>query len=179
VSLRVDPAPGLPDVKIITPDVYSDDRGFFLETYAERKYGDLGIPELFVQDNHSRSRRGTIRGLHFQRPNPQGKLVYVARGTVWDVAVDIRSGSPTFGKWFGMELSDAAPRQLYIPPGFAHGFSVLSESADFIYKCTAYYAPADERTLLWSDPDLGIDWKAGDPIVSPKDRAGIRLRDLR
>jgi len=179
MSLRVEPAAGLPDVLVVIPDQYSDDRGFFLETYSERKYLDLGIPSRFVQDNHSRSRRGTIRGLHFQRPNPQGKLVYVARGTVWDVAVDIRPPSPTFGKWFGIELSDTAPRQLYIPPGFAHGFSVLSESADFVYKCTAYYSPADERTLLWSDPDLAIDWKAAEPIVSPRDRLGIRLRDLR
>lgn len=178
MSLRVEPAPGLPDVLIVTPDVYTDDRGFFLETYSERKYRDLGIPGPFVQDNLSRSRRGTIRGLHFQRPNPQGKLVYVAHGAVWDVAVDIRPGSPTFGKWFGMELSDAAPRQLFIPPGFAHGFSVLSESADFIYKCTANYSPADERTLLWSDPDLAIDWKVTDPIVSAKDRLGVRLKDL-
>lgn len=172
-------APGLPDVKIITPDVYADERGFFLETYSERKYRDAGIPGPFVQDNHSRSCRGTLRGLHFQRPNPQGKLVYVAHGTVWDVAVDIRPGSPTLGRWFGLELSDAAPRQIYIPPGFAHGFSVLSESADFAYKCTEYYSPADEHTLLWSDPDLAIDWKVSDPLVSPKDRAGVRLRDLR
>jgi dTDP-4-dehydrorhamnose 3,5-epimerase len=178
MSLRVEPAPSLPDVLIVTPDVYADDRGLFLETYSERKYRDLGIPGPFVQDNHSRSRRGAIRGLHFQRPNPQGKLVYVASGTVWDVAVDIRPGSPTHGKWFGMELSDTTPRQLYIPPGFAHGFSVVSESADFIYKCTAYYSPAEERTLLWSDPDLAIDWKVADPIVSPKDCAGILLRDL-
>lgn len=179
MSLRVEPAAGLPDVLVVTPDHYSDDRGFFLETYSERKYLDLGIPSRFLQDNHSRSRRGTIRGLHFQRPNPQGKLVYVTRGTVWDVAVDIRPGSPAFGKWFGIELSDTAPRQLYIPPGFAHGFCVLSESADFVYKCTAYYSPADEHTLLWSDPDLAIDWKVAEPIVSPRDRLGIRLRDLR
>jgi dTDP-4-dehydrorhamnose 3,5-epimerase len=179
VALSVESAPGLPDVKIITPCVFTDDRGFFLESFSERIYREAGIPGPFVQDNHSRSRRGVIRGLHFQSPNSQGKLVCVARGAVWDVAVDIRPGSPTFGRWVGEELSDASPRQLFIPAGFAHGFSVLSESADFIYKCTAYYSSADERTLLWSDPDLAIDWKVVDPIVSAKDRLGARLAEIR
>jgi dTDP-4-dehydrorhamnose 3,5-epimerase len=177
--LLVESAPVLPEVKIITPRVFADDRGFFLETFSERVYREAGLPGPFVQDNHSHSRRGIVRGLHYQSPNPQGKLVSVIAGSVWDVAVDIRPGSLTFGRWVGIELSDAAPRQIFIPAGFAHGFSVLSESADFVYKCTAYYSPADERTLLWSDPDLAIDWKVSDPIVSAKDRQGERLRDLR
>jgi dTDP-4-dehydrorhamnose 3,5-epimerase len=177
--ILVEPAPVLPDVKIITPRVFTDDRGSFMETYSERVYAEAGIPGPFVQDNRSSSLRGVLRGLHYQSPNPQGKLVYVVCGSVWDVAVDIRPGSPTFGRWVGIELSDAAPRQVYIPAGFAHGFSVLSERADFVYKCTAYYSPADEHALLWSDPDLAIDWKTDAPIVSAKDRQGGRLRDLR
>ncbi|MDD8026166.1 MAG: dTDP-4-dehydrorhamnose 3,5-epimerase [Acidobacteriota bacterium] len=178
MALSVASAPVLPEVKIIAPRVFTDDRGFFLESFSEDIYREAGIPGPFVQDNHSRSRRGVLRGLHFQSPHPQGKLVYVVRGVVWDVAVDIRPGSPTFGRWVGLELSDASPRQIFIPAGFAHGFCVLSESVDFVYKCTAYYSPADEHTLLWSDPDLAIDWKATDPIVSDKDRRGVRLRDI-
>jgi len=174
--LLVEPAAGLPDVKIITPRVFSDDRGFFLETWSDRVYREAGIPGAFVQDNRSSSRRGVLRGLHYQSPNPQGKLVYVVRGAVWDVAVDIRTGSPTFGRWAGVELSDENHRQVFIPAGFAHGFSVLSERADFVYKCTEYYSPADEHTLLWSDPDLGIDWKVEAPIVSAKDRQGLPLK---
>jgi dTDP-4-dehydrorhamnose 3,5-epimerase len=167
----------LPGVVIIEPKVFGDDRGFFLETYQLARYAAAGITEPFVQDNLSRSARGTLRGLHFQEPNPQGKLVQALRGTVYDVAVDIRRGSPTFGRWVGVELSEQNRRQMWIPAGFAHGFCVVSESADFAYKCTANYAPESGRAIAWNDPDLGIDWPIAEPLLSAQDRDAPRLRD--
>ncbi|MHB8878661.1 MAG: dTDP-4-dehydrorhamnose 3,5-epimerase [Myxococcaceae bacterium] len=167
----------LPGVLIIEPKVFGDDRGFFVETYQAERYAALGIPRLFVQDNLSRSVRGTLRGLHLQEPKPQGKLVQVLAGAVFDVAVDVRRGSPHFGKWFGVELSDSNKRQMWIPPGFAHGFCVVSDSADFLYKCTELYAPETERGILWNDPDIGVDWPVQAPLLSGKDAAAPRLRD--
>ncbi|HVZ86377.1 MAG TPA: dTDP-4-dehydrorhamnose 3,5-epimerase [Polyangia bacterium] len=167
----------LPGVLIIEPKVFGDDRGFFLETYQQARYASAGITEPFVQDNLSRSARGTLRGLHFQQPNPQGKLVQALRGAVFDVAVDLRRGSPTFGRWFGAELSEQNRRQMWIPGGFAHGFCVVSESADFAYKCTANYAPESGRAIAWDDPDLGIEWPITDPLLSAQDRSAPRLRD--
>jgi len=160
----------LPEVLLIEPRVFGDVRGHFYESYQARRYADAGIPGPFVQDNHSRSVRGTLRGLHFQEPRAQGKLVQVLRGTVFDVAVDIRRGSPRFGKWVGVELSGEQPRQLWIPPGFAHGFCVLSEFADFFYKCTEVYAPELDRTIVWNDPAIGIRWPVAEPLLSGKDR---------
>jgi len=160
----------LPGVLIIEPRVFGDSRGFFYEGFQAARYAQAGISGPFVQDNHSRSVRGTLRGLHFQEPKPQGKLVQILRGTVYDVAVDIRRGSPTFGRWVGVELSEAQPRQLWIPPGFAHGFCVLSESADLFYKCTAFYAPEAEHSVVWNDPRIGIRWPVAEPLLSAKDR---------
>jgi len=168
----------LDGVKIIEPAVFGDARGFFLESWNDRRYKELVGPESYVQDNISFSRRGILRGLHFQNPNPQGKLVTVLAGEVYDVAVDLRQGSPTFGQWEGFVLSSETKRQVFIPPGFAHGFQVVSETAMFQYKCTGYYSPADEHSLMWNDPDLGIDWPLPDPQLSAKDRDGKRLRDL-
>ncbi|MDQ7912417.1 dTDP-4-dehydrorhamnose 3,5-epimerase [Pseudomonas sp. 102515] len=169
----------IPDVKLIEPKVFGDDRGFFLESFqAERYAQQAGITLPFVQDNHSRSARGVLRGLHFQRSKPQGKLVRVVRGEVLDVAVDIRRGSPTFGNVVAEILSEDNKRQLWIPPGLAHGFVVLSETADFEYKCTDYYDPSDEGSLIWNDPDLNIDWRVTDPILSAKDAQGLRLAEL-
>ena len=168
----------LPGVIVVEPDVYCDERGFFLETYHARKYAEGGIREPFVQDNHSRSRRGTVRGLHAQCRRPQGKLVRALQGEVYDVAVDIRRGSPTFGRWTAVVLSAESFRQVYLPPGFAHGFCALSEWAEIAYKCTAPYDAADEITILWNDPDLDIEWPVGDPLLSPKDGAGWRLAEL-
>ena len=169
----------IPDVKLIEPKVFGDDRGFFLESFqAERYAGQAGITLAFVQDNHSRSARNVLRGLHFQRSKPQGKLVRVVRGEVLDVAVDIRRGSPTFGNVVAEILSEDNKRQLWIPPGLAHGFVVLSETADFEYKCTDYYDPSDEGSLIWNDPDLNIDWRVTDPILSAKDAQGLRLAEL-
>jgi dTDP-4-dehydrorhamnose 3,5-epimerase len=168
----------IPGVVILEPKVFGDDRGFFMETFHAKKYADAGIAGPFVQDNFSRSVKGTLRGLHFQEPHAQGKLVQVLAGTVFDVAVDIRRGSPTFGKWVGVELSAQNKRQFWVPPGFAHGFCVLSESADFHYKCTALYAPESERAIIWNDPDLAIDWPLSEaPRLSPKDAAAPRLKD--
>lgn len=162
----------------IEPRVFTDPRGYFLETFQSVRYAEAGLPTRWVQDNVSRSQRGTIRGLHYQSQQPQGKLVYVLRGAIWDVAVDLRQSSTTFGQWYGVELSDENHRQLYIPPGFAHGFCALTETADVFYKCTALYHPGDERTLLWNDPALGIDWPAIEPrLLSPKDEQGQLLRD--
>ena len=161
----------MPGVLVLEPRVFGDDRGFFLETFNAARFAEHGLPTEFLQDNHSRSARGVLRGLHYQRRSPQGKLVSVVRGEVWDVAVDIREGSPTFGKWFGMTLSEARRQLLWIPPGFAHGFCVLSESADFLYKCTTLYDAADDRGVRWDDPALGIEWPVADPILSAKDRA--------
>lgn len=168
----------IPGLLIIEPRVFGDDRGFFMETFHARKYAEAGIPGPFVQDNFSRSTRGTLRGLHFQEPNAQGKLVQVLAGAVYDVTVDVRRGSPTFGKWVGVELSAQNKRQLWVPPGFAHGFCVLSDSADFHYKCTALYAPETERGIAWNDPDLAIAWPlSGPPLLSAKDAAAPRLKD--
>ena len=168
----------LPGVLLIEPRVFGDARGFFLERYHAERYAEVGIPAAFVQDNHSRSGRGTLRGLHFQKRHPQGKLVEVVQGAVYDVVVDVRHGSPTFGEWMGAELSAENHHQLWVPPGFAHGFVVLSESADFLYKCTDVYHPEDEGGVLWNDPDLGIDWPIEEPMLSAKDTALPRLRDL-
>jgi dTDP-4-dehydrorhamnose 3,5-epimerase len=149
---------GLPGVLLLEPKVFGDARGFFMETWQAARYAEAGMPERFVQDNHSRSRRGVLRGLHYQLTQPQGKLVWVTRGAVFDVAVDVRQGSPQFGRWYGCQLDDVNHRQLYIPPGFAHGFCVVSEEADFFYKCTDYYHPQSERGIAWNDPAIGIDW---------------------
>jgi dTDP-4-dehydrorhamnose 3,5-epimerase len=148
----------LPGVLILEPKVFGDERGFFVETYREQVFAEAGLNLTFVQDNQSRSRRGVLRGLHYQLQQPQGKLVRAARGRVFDVAVDVRRGSPTFGQWFGAILDDESHRQMYIPPGFAHGFVVLSEVADFIYKCTDYYHPQSENGIRWDDPDVAIEW---------------------
>lgn len=169
---------GLPGIIVIEPDVFEDSRGYFLETYHAKKYADAGISGPFMQDNFSRSVRGTLRGLHYQRSHPQGKLVSVVEGVVFDVAVDIRPGSPGFGKWFGMELSAENKRQLYIPAGFAHGFCVLSEVAAFTYKCTDVYVPQDEGGILWNDPAIGIPWPVAVPLLSGKDQAYKCLADI-
>jgi dTDP-4-dehydrorhamnose 3,5-epimerase len=161
----------LPEVVLIQPDVYKDPRGFFLETYHVDKYEPAGIRDPFVQDNHSRSAEGTLRGIHLQTGPPQGKLVRVIRGAVLDVAVDLRVGSPTFGRWVTAELSEDNFHQLYIPPGFGHGFYVTRGPADVEYKCTALYAPESELGVAWNDPDLKIAWPGGDPILSNRDRA--------
>ena len=159
----------LPGVLVLEPMVFRDDRGFFTETYSTRALAGKGIPLLFVQDNHSRSSRDVLRGLHYQLERPQGKLVHVARGRIFDVAVDIRIGSPTFARWFGIELNDENLLSLWVPPGFAHGFCVLSEYADVIYKCSSLYEASDDRGVKWDDPRIGIDWPVKHPIVSEKD----------
>jgi len=167
------------DVLLIEPKVFGDERGFFYESYNEQEWKRLtGRPERFVQDNHSRSARGVLRGLHYQVRQPQGKLVRVVVGEVFDVAVDLRRKSPTFGKWVGARLSAANKLQMWVPPGFAHGFLVVSEAAEFLYKTTDYYAPAFERSILWNDPDLGIDWPLPfAPILSTKDSTAPRFRE--
>lgn len=167
----------LPGVLLLEPRVFGDSRGFFVETFHAQRYLEAGIPGPFVQDNLSRSVRGTLRGLHFQEPNGQGKLVQVLAGAVWDVVVDVRKGSPTFGRWMGAELSSGNKWQLWIPPGFAHGFCVLSDSADFFYKCTALYSPESERSVAWDDPDLAIPWPVKEPLLSVKDQRAPRLKD--
>ena len=165
---------------IIEPRVFGDERGFFLETFqADRYRREAGIDLPFVQDNHSRSAAGVLRGLHFQKTKPQGKLVRVVRGEVYDIALDIRKGSPTFGEWEGVILSEDNKKQFWIPLGFAHGFVVLSDTADFEYKCTDYYDPSDEGSILWSDPDLDIPWPIANPVLSTKDESAKRLADLR
>ncbi len=168
---------GIPGLIVVEPKVFGDARGFFLETYAENRYHEAGITERFVQANHSRSRRGVLRGLHYQLIQPQGKLVSVARGAVYDVAVDIRRGSPTFGKHYGLVLDDVTHRQMYVPPGFAHGFAVLSEECDFLYQVTDYYHPASEQGIAWNDPALGIEWPLSDVLLSEKDKLHPRLAD--
>jgi dTDP-4-dehydrorhamnose 3,5-epimerase len=175
--VKISPS-ALPDVLLIEPDVFRDERGFFLETYHARKYAAAGLAVAFVQDNHSRSRRGILRGLHTQVQRPQGKLVRAVEGEIYDVAVDIRKGSPTFGKWAGFALSADNFRQVYVPPGFAHGFCVTSESAQVEYKCTDFYDPKDEVTIIWNDPALAVDWPIREPILSPKDAAGKTLADF-
>jgi len=165
---------------IIEPKVFGDERGFFLETFqAERYISEAGIMLPFVQDNHSRSSKSVLRGLHFQKTKPQGKLVRVVRGQVYDVAVDIRKGSPTYGQWEGLILSEENKTQLWVPPGFAHGFVVLSDTADFEYKCTDFYDPSDEGSILWNDSDLDISWPLDNPILSNKDASADRLADLK
>jgi dTDP-4-dehydrorhamnose 3,5-epimerase len=159
----------LEDVMVVEPRVFEDNRGFFMETYHQKKYLESKIGKSFVQDNHSHSVRGTLRGLHYQLHQPQGKLVWVIRGEIFDVAVDIRRDSPSFGKWFGIHLSEENHRQLFVPEGFAHGFCVLSDQADVIYKCTNFYAPGDEYGIRWDDPGLAIDWPVQNPILSEKD----------
>jgi dTDP-4-dehydrorhamnose 3,5-epimerase len=170
----------IPDVKIIEPKVFGDERGFFLETWNEEKFRQIGIQAQFVQDNHSRSARGTLRGLHYQLQHSQGKLVRVTQGSVLDVVVDLRKNSKWFGAHVSVELSDDNKKMLWVPPGFAHGFYVLSETADFLYKCTDQYAPQFERTLLWNDPALNIDWRLNEglaPILSAKDQIGLPLSE--
>jgi dTDP-4-dehydrorhamnose 3,5-epimerase len=169
----------LPGVFLIEPTVFQDQRGFFMETFHEERMRGLGVSHPFVQDNHSRSLRGTLRGLHYQVKHPQAKLCRVVSGEVLDVAVDIRQGSQTFGRWTSAILSEVNKRQIYIPVGFAHGFLTLSESADFLYKCSEFYSPEHDRGILWNDPVLAIDWKlSGDPLVSAKDAALPLLADV-
>ncbi len=169
----------IPDVKIIQPKVYEDDRGFFLETFEQKRYQEmLDIDFNFVQDNHSRSQKNVLRGLHFQKENPQGKLVRVVRGEVFDVAVDIRKDSSTYGKWVGVILSEDNKCQLWIPPGLAHGFLVLSDIADFEYKCTNYYNPNSEGCLVWNDSTVNINWPISTPTLSEKDKLGKTLQEL-
>ncbi|WP_422126395.1 dTDP-4-dehydrorhamnose 3,5-epimerase [Thioalkalivibrio sulfidiphilus] len=170
-------ATAIPDVLLIEPDVFGDERGFFMETWQRKKFAEIGIDYDFVQDNHSRSIKGTLRGLHYQLPpRAQGKLVRVTVGEVYDVAVDIRPGSPTFGRWVGVYLSAENRHLFWIPPGFAHGFYVTSEVAEFQYKCTDYYAPELERCIRWDDPQLSVAWPLeGSPLVSVKDGQGLRL----
>jgi dTDP-4-dehydrorhamnose 3,5-epimerase len=169
---------GLAGVLLIEPDVFRDARGFFLETFHEEKYRAGGIPHSFVQDNQSRSQKGTLRGLHAQLRRPQGKLVRALRGEIWDVAVDARPGSPTFGKWFGATISEENFRQIFVPPGFLHGFCVLSEMAEVEYKCTSFYDRADEIGVRWDDPAIGIDWPLKAPLLSPKDAALPSLAEV-
>ena len=166
-----------PEVLLIEPDVFPDPRGFFMETFHSVKYAEHGLPTVFLQDNHSRSSRGVLRGLHYQLNNPQGKLVRVVSGEVFDVAVDIRRGSPWFGKWVGAILSEENHRQMYVPPGFAHGFCTLSEHADFLYKCTDLYAPGDEYGIAWDDPEIAIEWPEMDYLISDKDLANSLLTE--
>lgn len=168
------------DVKIIEPKVFGDDRGFFMESFNEKAFNEaIKSKWTFVQDNHSFSRKGVLRGLHFQTENPQGKLVKIVTGEVYDVAVDIRKSSPTYGKWVGVNLSGSNKRMMWVPPGLAHGFLVLSETCDFLYKCTDYYNPKAEVTLMWNDPQLGINWPLqGEPELSAKDKMGKRLIEL-
>lgn len=168
----------LPGVLIIEPTVFGDARGFFVESFQAERYKEAGIDLPFVQDNHSRSTKGVLRGLHFQRTRPQGKLVRVSRGSVWDVAVDIAPASSTFGQYVGVELNDENHRQLWVPPGYAHGFCVLSEVADFQYKCTDFYCPEDEGALVWNDPDVNISWPVEQPLLSDKDLRNPTLRQL-
>jgi dTDP-4-dehydrorhamnose 3,5-epimerase len=172
--MKVTPT-AIPDVLIIEPKVFGDDRGFFYESFNQKAFQDAtGLDVDFVQDNHSKSARNVLRGLHYQIQNPQGKLVRVVQGEVFDVAVDIRRSSPTFGQWVGEHLSGENKKQFWIPAGFAHGFVVLSETAEFLYKTTDYYAPAFERSLLWNDPSVGIQWPInGEPALSAKDVAGV------
>ena len=168
----------LPGVFIIEPNIFKDPRGFFLETYHIGKYAEIGINQAFVQDNRSHSRTGTLRGLHYQLKHAQGKLIYVVTGEIFDVAVDIRRSSSTFGQWLGAHLSNQNKRQIFIPPGFAHGFCVLSQTTDVIYKCTDLYTPEDEYGISWADPQLGIQWPEKNPILSEKDSQYPNLTDI-
>ena len=168
----------LPGVLVIEPDVHQDERGFFLESYQEARYKLEGVDVSFVQDNHSKSVKNTLRGLHAQIKQPQAKLIRVLNGNIWDVAVDVRKGSPTFGKWFGEELSCQNYKQIYIPAGFVHGFAVLSETAEVEYKCSDLYAAGDQLTVRWDDPDLNIPWPIKDPILSAKDAEAKTLKEV-
>ena len=170
----------LPGCFLLEPLVHGDDRGFFIESWNRRTYRELGIDFDYVQDNHSRSTQGVLRGIHYQIGNPQGKLVRVTSGSVFDVAVDLRRGSPTFSKWFGVELSESNKRIFWVPPGFGHGFYVTSETADFQYKCTEYFTPENDRGIRWNDPSIGIEWPlvdGGEPSLSGKDSAAPLLED--
>lgn len=170
----------LPGVLIIEPRVFGDERGFFMETFQQERYQEIGIDLPFVQDNHSRSSRGVLRGLHYQKSHPQGKLVSCSRGAVFDVAVDINPESPTFTQYVGVELNDENHAQLWIPPGYAHGFCVLSDIADFQYKCTDFYHPEDEGGVAWNDPEIGIEWPdmGGEPLLSEKDKKNLMIKSL-
>ena len=169
----------IPDVKIIEPAVFGDERGFFMETWQQDKFSKLVAERIFVQDNHSKSKKGILRGLHYQMENTQGKLVRVVSGEVYDVAVDVRKDSPTFGKWVGVLLSAENKRQLWVPEGFAHGFYVMSEDAEFVYKCTDYYNPESEQTIIWNDPFLSINWPITEqPILSEKDKSGLMFEQV-
>jgi len=175
--MQFKPSPHLPEVIVLEPEVFEDERGFFTEMHHEEKFRRAGIKERFVQDNRARSSSGILRGLHYQIRKPQGKLVWVLSGEIFDVAVDIRRNSPTFGKWFGCVLSDQNKKGLYIPPDFAHGYAVLSDAADVFYKCSDFYAPDCERSIRWNDPDLAIDWPITDPILSKKDASAPFFKD--
>jgi dTDP-4-dehydrorhamnose 3,5-epimerase len=168
----------IPEVIVFVPPVFTDSRGYFLETYQQQKYAAAGISKPFVQDNQSYSTKNVLRGLHFQLRHPQAKLVRVTQGSVFDVAIDIRKNSPTFGKWHGEILSAENKKQMYIPENFAHGFCILSDSAEFVYKCTDFYVPGDESGLIWNDPQLGIKWPIQQPILSEKDAALPSLADV-
>ena len=169
----------IPDVCLIEPNVFEDERGFFFESYHESKFADLGIGDRFVQDNHAKSVQHTLRGLHYQLVYPQAKLCRVVSGEVFDVVVDVRCGSPYFGKWESGILSEQNKRMIYVPPGFAHGYLVLSETAEFLYKCSDFYHPEHERGLLWSDPEIGIEWDVQSPILSEKDRRNLPLSEIK
>jgi len=174
--MKITPS-ALPEVLILEPRVFPDARGHFFESWQQERYAEAGIAGPFVQDNVSRSVRGTLRGLHFQEPDAQGKLVTVLTGRIFDVAVDIRRGSPRFGQWIGTTVDAAQPRQIWIPPGFAHGFCILSDTADFMYKCTEYYRPDSERSIRWDDPGIAIDWPVVDPLLSGKDAVAPPLSE--
>ena len=169
---------GLDGVLLVKPTVFGDDRGFFMETYHADKFADNGLPSSFVQDNHSRSSKGILRGLHFQYPSWQGKLVRVVQGEIFDVAVDVRRESASFGQWYGTYISEENKHQLYVPEGFAHGFCVTSEFADVVYKCTSVYNPGEDFSLMWNDPEIGIEWPVKDPVLSEKDQNAMALADL-
>jgi len=168
----------LPGVVVILPEVHGDERGFFMETFHQGKFIEAGLPQAFVQDNHSRSAKGVLRGLHFQFPQWQGKLVRAINGEIFDVAVDVRIDSPSYGKWVGVTISAENKKQIYIPPGYAHGFCVISDFADVSYKCTSLYKPQDDKGIRWDDPDIGIEWPVENPIVSDKDQQAVLLKDL-
>lgn len=167
----------LPGVLVLEPKTFGDPRGWFMETYNAEKFREHGLPDTFVQDNHSYSTAGVVRGLHYQLERPQGKLVRCTRGAILDVAVDIRRGSPTFGRWTGVELSAGNRRMLWVPPKFAHGFAVLSDDAEVLYKCTTLWHQSSDRSILWNDPEIGIDWRVAGPSLSDKDAAGKRLHE--
>ncbi|PXF58833.1 MAG: dTDP-4-dehydrorhamnose 3,5-epimerase [Deltaproteobacteria bacterium] len=167
-----------PDIFLIEPDVFKDTRGFFMETYNQKNYAEAGIDQEFVQDNYSHSKYGILRGLHYQLKNAQGKLVFVITGEIFDIVVDIRIGSPRFGQWLGTYLSAKNKQQIFVPEGYAHGFIVLSESVDVIYKCTDFYTPGDEYGIFWADPSIGIDWPIKNPVLSDKDSKNPKLKEI-